>query len=78
MSNQNHANRAGLCPLISDSTHAIACQASGCAWWLPGQEGNQGRCAVVDLVSVTAGVMYPYLKEGASEQAKAGRKPVKT
>lgn len=67
MTNQKHVKRSGLCPLISDSTHVIACQTSMCAWWLPGLENNQGRCAVVDLVSVTAGVMYPYMKEYLTE-----------
>lgn len=57
-----------MCPMLSGSSgKAVACQASKCAWWLPGLENNQGRCAVVDLVSVTAGVMYPYMKEYLTE-----------
>lgn len=53
-----------MCPLLSGgSGKLIKCQADRCAWYCPAVNGDGGRCAVLDLVSVTAGVMYPYMKE---------------
>lgn len=59
-----------ICPLISGSAgKGVKCQADRCAWWCPAVDGQGGRCAMLDLVSVTAGCLYPYIK--AAEQAQA-------
>lgn len=50
-----------LCPLLSGGCgKEIRCLGARCAWWCPAMDGNGGRCAVLDLVGVTAGCLYPY------------------
>ena len=52
-----------VCPMISGNYgKSVKCLTDRCAWWCPAVDGQGGRCAMLDLVSVTAGCLYPYIK----------------